>query len=127
MRNEIAHFAVNADDVGRARRFYAEVFGWTFEPWGPPGFFMIQTRGPAGPGILGSLQQRRELVKGAPTLGFECTIAVDDIDRALAAVQAQGGTIVMPKSTITGVGTLFFFRDTEGNVAGAMQYDAQAE
>ncbi len=33
----------------------------------------------------------------------------------------------MPKSTITGVGTLFFFQDTEGNIAGAMQYDEQAE
>ena len=127
MRNEVAHFSVNADDVERARRFYGEVFGWKFESWGPPGFFLVQTRGPKGPGLHGSLQKRRDIVKGKPCLGFECTIAVDDVDRALADVVKHGGTIVMPKSTITGVGTLFFFQDTEGNIAGAMQYDEQAE
>ena len=128
MRNEVAHFSVNADDVARAKRFYAEVFGWQFESWGPPGFFMVKTQDAAGkPGIFGSLQQRREIVKGKPMVGFECTIAVPDIDRALAAVEKNGGKVVMPKSTITGVGTLFFFQDTEGNIAGAMQYDAHAE
>src|SRR5215471_15237246 len=92
MRNEVAHFSVNADDVGRAKRFYGEVFGWTFESWGPPGFFMVQTRGLRGaPGILGSLQKRREIVKGKALHAFECTIAVDDIDQALAAVQKHGG------------------------------------
>ena len=127
MRNEVAHFSVNANDVARARRFYAEVFGWKFQSWGPPGFFMVETHGPSGPGIFGSLQQRREIVPGKPFVGFECTIAVDDVDRALAAVEKNGGRIVMPKSTITGVGTLFFFDDTEGNIAGAMQYDTRAE
>ncbi len=43
----------------------------------------------------------------------------------MAAV-AAGGTVVMPKVTIAGVGDLIFFRDTEGNVAGAMRYDATA-
>ena len=127
MRNEVAHFSVNANDVARARRFYGEVFHWKFHSWGPPGFFMVETHGAKGPGILGSLQKRREIVAGKPCVGFECTIAVEDIDATLAAVEKNGGRIVMPKSTITGVGTLFFFEDTEGNIAGAMQYDAHAE
>ena len=37
MPNDVAHFAIHADDCQRAKRFYEEVFGWTFEPWGPPG------------------------------------------------------------------------------------------
>jgi predicted enzyme related to lactoylglutathione lyase len=127
MRNEVAHFSVNADDVARARRFYSEVFGWTFESWGPPEFFLIHSKGKSGPGVQGALQKRREIVKGRPMVGFECTIAVDDIDRAYAAVVESGGKIVMQKSTIPGVGTLFFFEDTEGNIAGAMQYDEKAE
>ena len=36
MPNDVAHFAIHADDCQRAKRFYEEVFGWTFEPWGPP-------------------------------------------------------------------------------------------
>jgi predicted enzyme related to lactoylglutathione lyase len=44
-----------------------------------------------------------------------------------AAVRANGGRVIMERTTIVGVGHLIFFEDTEGNVAGAMQYDAQAE
>ena len=29
--NDVQHFAVAADDVERARRFYEAVFGWRFE------------------------------------------------------------------------------------------------
>lgn len=127
MTNQVAHFAINADDLARARQFYAKVFGWTFQPWGPPGFFQILTGTGQEPGIRGALQGRRELVAGKPMIGFECTIAVDDVDRVAAAVRAQGGRIVMEKTTLTGVGHLIFFQDTEGNVAGAMQYDAAAD
>lgn len=37
----ISWFAINADDVPRARDFYQKVFDWTFEPWGPPNFYRI--------------------------------------------------------------------------------------
>ncbi|MEZ4235786.1 MAG: hypothetical protein R3F59_06415 [Myxococcota bacterium] len=39
---------------------------------------------------------------------------------------ANGGAVALPRSVIAGVGTLMFFRDPEGNVFGAMQYDAAA-
>lgn len=124
----VAHFAINADDVPRARRFYERVFGWTFSAWGPPKFYQIDTSGSGEPrGILGALQGRRHLVAGQPTIGFECTISVASIDDTAKAVAANGGTVVIPKSIIVGVGTLMFFSDTEGNVFGAMQFDAKAE
>ena len=119
----VAHFAINADNLDRARRFYENAFGWQFEAWGPPGFFMIHTGGGKEPGIRGSLQQRRELIPGQRMTGFECTISVADVDAAQALVTANGGTIILPKTIIPTVGQLFFFRDPEGNVAGAMQYD----
>jgi predicted enzyme related to lactoylglutathione lyase len=122
----VRHFAINADDLPRARRFYGDVFGWRFEAWGPPGFFMIATGEDDGP--RGSLQQRRELVPGTRMAGFECTIAVEeDVDRVAAKVKAAGGRVVMDKATIPGVGDLIFFQDPEGNLAGAMRYDPQAE
>ena len=122
----LAHFSINADDVPRARRFYERVFGWRFTPWGPPNFLLVTT-GPADdPGVAGSLQGRRELVKGERMPGYECTIAVADVDATAAAVVANGGQILLARSTIPTVGHLIFFRDTEGNVAGAMQYDPAA-
>ena len=69
------------------------------------------------------MQQRRDLVPGVKLRGFECTISVENIDTTLAAVESNGGKIVMAKSTIPGVGQLFFFEDPEGNLAGAIQFE----
>jgi predicted enzyme related to lactoylglutathione lyase len=123
--NALAHFAINADDLDRARRFYEKALGWRFTPWGPPGFYQLD----AGPGakVLGALQQRRELVAGRRTNAFECTIGVASIDAVEKGALAAGGRIVLPRSVIGGVGTLTFFEDPEGNVFGAMQYDRAAE
>ncbi len=118
---EISHFAINADDPERARSFYERVFGWTFQASGPPGFYHVTTGSRAG-AIPGTLQQRRELVPGRAVHGFECTIAVDDLDAVAAAITAAGGRIVGEKTAIPGVGELLFFEDSEGNVAGAMRY-----
>ncbi len=123
MPNNLRHFAVHADDVNRARSFYESVLGWQFTPWGPPGFFLIQTGTREDPGVQGALQGRREVVAGKPMFGFECTIGVSSIDETIAAVEANGGRVVMPKFTIPTVGTLIFFEDTEGNIVGAMQYE----
>jgi predicted enzyme related to lactoylglutathione lyase len=126
--SQVAHFAINADDVSRALRFYEVVFGWKFQAYGPPGFYMVD---PASATVhvpvRGSLQKRREIVPGVAMRGFECTISVDDIQATGAAVTANGGEIVMQICTLAGVGRLLFFRDTEGNIAGAMQYDVNAE
>jgi predicted enzyme related to lactoylglutathione lyase len=123
MPNNVKHFAVHADDVERARAFYEKTFGWTFKPWGPPGFYLIQTGTDDDPGVQGALQGRREVVPGKPMFGFECSLGVDSIDDTIAAIEANGGKIVMPKFHIPTVGTLIFFEDTEGTVIGAMQYE----
>jgi hypothetical protein len=54
--------------------------------------------------------------------GFECTVAVEDVDAVAAAVVANGGRIVMERATIPGVGDLIFFEDPSGIVAGAIQF-----
>src|SRR5262249_4915937 len=126
MANDLKHFAINADDVTRARRFYERVFGWKIEPWGPPGFFQIFTS-PGPEAVRGALQGRRELLPGKRMVGFECTIGVADVDKVAQAVRENGGRIIMEKTTIVGVGDLIFFEDNEGNVAGAMRYDRNAE
>ena len=125
--NHVAHFAVHADDLARARAFYTAVFGWKFTGWGPPDFFMITDARGASPGPLGSLTRRLSPVRAEDAASeafttFECTIAVDDVDRVTKAVTAAGGTITMKKVTIPTVGTLVKFRDTEGNLVCAMQY-----
>jgi uncharacterized protein len=124
--NHLAHFAIEADDLARAKKFYAKIFEWKFEAWGPPDFYMIQTKEGSDPGVFGSLQKRHH-PKGDALTGFECTIAVADIDKTTKDVTDAGGAITMKRITIATVGHLIKFRDTEGNIVGAMQYDANAK
>jgi len=121
--NTLAHFAINADDVEASRAFYAKVFGWSFNAWGPPGFYMIDAKGSP---VMGALQGRRFLTPGH-RVGFEPTFAVKSIDATEKAVKAAGGKVLLERSVIVGVGTLMFFADLDGNAFGAMQYDAAAE
>ena len=123
MPNNLRSFGITADDVDRARLFYEQVFGWRFEPWGPPGFYLIHTGTAEDPGVLGLLHKRREPVQGTGMTGFECTIGVENVDRIISAVETSGGTIAMAKFYIPTVGTGFYFHDTEGNFVGAMEYE----
>jgi predicted enzyme related to lactoylglutathione lyase len=115
----IRHLALNADDVQRAKAFYEQVFGWTFEPWGPPDFYQAFNTG----GPIAALHGRRELKPGARMVGFEATMAVENLEATIAAIEAAGGKIAMQPVYIEGVGRLAYFEDTEGNLVGAMRYD----
>jgi predicted enzyme related to lactoylglutathione lyase len=124
MPNNLVFFAVHADDLRRARRFYEKVFQWKFQPWGPPDFFLIDTGSQNGTGVQGALQKRHELVPGQRMIGYECSIEVADIDATAKAVAANGGTIVVPQCEIPTVGWIIKFRDPEGNLVGAKQPSA---
>ena len=119
MPNHVKFFSIMADNVERARTFYESVFGWTFEAWGPPGFFLIR-----GAGIEGSLHGRQEPLTGTGYRAFEVTVGVDDVDAIEKKVVAAGGTITQTKMRIPTVGELIYFNDPEGNRVGAMKYDA---
>jgi uncharacterized protein len=127
MTANLTHFAINADDVETTRAFYERVLGWSFYPWGPPGFYQIQTGTDDDPGVRGAMQQRRELVAGTPTIGVEPTFEVADLDAAVKSVVAAGGEVLMDRFTISGVGHLMFFRDPSGNAIGLIQHASAGE
>jgi predicted enzyme related to lactoylglutathione lyase len=103
--------------VPRARTFYQDVFGWEFEPWGPPNFYLIKASGEQS-SHFGGLQERRDLVPGAKMVGYECTIGVPNIDDAIRAIESSGGKMITEQFTIPNIATIAYFQDTEGNVAG---------
>jgi predicted enzyme related to lactoylglutathione lyase len=123
MPNNLASFAIHVDDIDRARAFYEAVFAWNFEPWGPPGFYLIHTGDKSSPGIQGLMHKRHEPRTGTGLNGVEPTFSVADVDAIVQSVEAHGGTIVFPKAVIPTVGALVRFRDPEGNDIGAMQYE----
>jgi uncharacterized protein len=130
MPNQLAHFAIHVDDSERARRFYGGVFGWTFQGYdgGPlTDFCLIRDSEGRELKPIGAMQSRRFNTAPQPVYGYECSIAVDDVDAAATAVKAHGGKIVMPKTPIPGVGWLIKFLDSEGNLACAIRFDPTAK
>lgn len=117
MHGRLSHFAIEADDVERARHFYEAVFGWTFSAWGPPNFYQI-----AGAGVHGALQERHNPpVEGLAPL--QLTFAVENLEAAMEAIAAAGGELHPPVHEIPSVGRLVAFADSEGNEAMVMQYE----
>ena len=118
----VAHFELSAEDMDRAITFYRNVFGWTISKWdGPIEYWLISTGDPSTPGIDGAIVSRDQ--QPVPVIN---TINVDSIDDTVAKVTASGGTVMMPKGPVPGVGYLAYCTDSEGNAFGLMQADPSA-
>ena len=123
----VVHFEIHAKDPERAARFYREAFGWEIVTWGGPAEYRLVTTGPdREPGINGGIVRRQGTVDGTAVIGFVCTIDVPDIGAAEENVVAAGGEQVLDRRAVPGVGWLSYFKDTEGNVLGALQADRTA-
>jgi uncharacterized protein len=120
---KVVHFEIPADDVERAKNFYASVFGWELQttPMGEGEYTSVrttavdeQTQIPTEPGAInGGMMQRTESVS-SPVI----TIDVDGIDDALKQIEDKGGSTVTPRTPIPGMGAFAYFTDPEGNVLG---------
>lgn len=129
---KVVHFEVHVDDMERAKTFYGEVFGWTFEDWseyaGMP-YFGAVTGDADAMGINGALVQRRGPApqSGQPVNGFACTMGVADYDAVEAKILSLGGKVALPKYALPGMAWQGYYLDTENNVIGIHQPDANAK
>ena len=122
------HFEIHAEQPERAVAFYEKVFGWTSQKWEGPQPYWVLTTGPEGePGINGGILQRQGSIDGTAVIAYVCTIDVPSLDGYLEKVQGNGGTVVVPTMPIPGVGWLAYSKDTEGNIFGMLQSDADAK
>ena len=118
----VVHFEIHADDVDRAERFYRDVFGWEVQRFDGPVDYRLLNTGPKNEtGIDGALVERRESGTGDAVNAYVCTIQVEDIAATEAKVADAGGEQVVDRQEIPDVGQLSYFKDTEGNVFGALQ------
>ena len=124
----VVHFEIHAGDPARAINFYEKIFGWTFQKWeGPMEYWLVNTGPAEQPGINGGLMPRRGELDGQAVIAYVCTVDVAAIDESLATVVANGGTVVVPKMPLPGMGWLVYCKDTAGNIFGMMQNDPEAK
>jgi hypothetical protein len=106
---------------------YQASFGWQFQKWADPAdYWLITTGSDDEPGINGGLVRRQGQLDGQAVTAFVCTLDTSNLDASIAAVEKNGGSIALPKMAVPGVGWLAYFKDTEGNIFGAMQADTTA-
>ena len=113
-KGTITHIEFPADDIDRAKRFYAAVAGWEFnEMPGMDGYWLFRTSPDAG----GGLGKRGESVGDVVRIYID----VDDLEGAVEAATANGGTVLTPPSDIPGQGRFAAVRDPEGNEVGLFE------
>jgi hypothetical protein len=100
-------------ETGRANAFYAAAFGWAFVDFGRT--YAATMSGDTDVGFQADAAEKS--AAGLPV------IDVDDLDAALAAVEAAGGTITKPAFAFPG-GRRFHFRDLDGHELAAVRADA---
>ena len=128
----LIHFEIHVDDMERAKKFYGEVFSWTFEDWsnyaGMP-YFGAVTGDNNEMGINGALMQRQSSPPepNQALNGYACTMGVEDYDSTEAKILHNGGTVAMPKYALPGMAWQGYFQDTEGNIFGIHQPDENAK
>jgi hypothetical protein len=123
----VIHFEVHAENPERAIKFYQDLFGWEFTKWdGPQPYWLIKTGPDSQPGINGGLMPRRGVIDGQAVIAYVCTVETQSVDESVKQAKASGGSEVVPKMPIPGVGWLAYCKDTDGNIFGVMQNDPNA-
>ena len=110
-KGTITHIEFPADDLERAKRFYAAVAGWEFGPMeGYPDYFLFRSEEGHGGGI----GTRGKTVGRS----IRVYITVDNLEEAVAAAEANGGKVTSPAQDVPGQGRYAAVEDTEGAEIG---------
>lgn len=107
------------NDVNRAKQFYGQTLGWTFEPFPmPDGEYWIAKAADGSP-TAGMMPMDPQDTESTP--GWLSYVQVDNIDRAVGAVQASGGNVLQEPMDIPNVGRIAVVEDPAGAVLGFLQ------
>ena len=101
-------------DPATAQPFYEKVIGWSAVPFANDtvadigGYTVFNA--PDGKGVAGMMK----VPEPGPKPGWYGYIGVDDVDAAAAKLEAAGGGIHMPPTTLEGVGRMAMVTDPQG-------------
>jgi uncharacterized protein len=115
----ICHFEIPADDEKRAKAFYEKLFDWKIEAMPGMEYFGIKT----GDKTVGGGMMKRQDPKQPITIYID----VDDLDAHVGKVEQLGGSIIMGKTPVPGMGWFAICLDTENNCFGIFQVDDKAK
>jgi len=119
----IGYFEIPADNVSRARKFYASLFGWTIGPTAMPGSMPPEVEYQdvkCGEPMENTLAMGGMYKRQMPMTPFTAYVVVEDFGKVKAKVERLGGKI-LHEMEVEGVGPTAVIEDTEGNTIGFWQ------
>jgi predicted enzyme related to lactoylglutathione lyase len=130
MPNLVVHFEIHASDPQKLIDFYSTLLGWRFQDYGggEQPYWVIDTgegsinnaAGQRGLGINGGLVPRQgpHPEVGAPVVGCNIVVGVDDVDGVMARGIELGATEALPATDWPGIGRGGYLLDPDNNVFG---------
>lgn len=107
-----------------SRKFYGELFGWTFENpgldlgFGPPGSYqLIRHNGK----LIGGLFDTNIFAERDNVSQWITVVSVDDIDAAAAAAKDQGGEVLTSPTALASRGTIAVLKDSTGALMAILE------
>ena len=104
-------------DVERAKRFYGETIGWTYQPMPMPDGATYWMAMMAGKPVAGIFPTNRPEYKGVPE-AWMSYLAVDDVDARVKKAAAAGAKLMKPIFDIPDVGRLAILTEPGGAGVG---------
>jgi hypothetical protein len=101
------HVGIPTTDFKKAKKFFGNVFGWTFEDMPDIDYVVFHTGSRPGGGFY--------RVKKMPKKGqVNVYLEVEDIDAALKAVKKAKGKVLVKRTPIAGMGWFAEFATPDG-------------
>jgi predicted enzyme related to lactoylglutathione lyase len=116
MGKPVVHFEFWSPDPARVSTFYETVFDWAVRPMPEADYHLVETGGEGG--INGGIMTPR---KGPWPAKMTFYIDVDDLDAYRERIEAAGGTILVARQDVGGIGSFALFEDPDGRVIGLWQ------
>ncbi len=114
---------LTTSEPAQAAEFYGSLFGWQFDTMAMPNgtYYVAANNGEQIAGIMAAPSQAHA---ASPTWGQYVTVG--DVEATASKVEALGGKVLVPPTTIPGVGTFILLQDPQGACLSAIQYEAKS-
>lgn len=112
MGRPVVHWELWSQNPEQVSDFYKNVFEWEIQHIPEMDYRLVNT---GEGGIGGGIMKPQDGPIPAPTSLY---IDVDDLDAYAAKIKAAGGTMIVEKQGVPGMGAISLFLDPEGRMIG---------
>ena len=114
-KHTITHVEWATTQLPQLKDFLTGLFGWEFQPFGEGYFHYNAPDGGVSIGLMHN--ERAQMAGGTPNVYID----VASIEACFEKAKALGGEVVVPKTSIPGMGSFGFVGAPDGNLIGLFE------